>query len=92
VNYLGQGALVIGKRQGGRKTRFFLMFPDWALLPMVALATVATRDRKPGRHHGRVFADPAGHSARPVAALLKFAIRRRRIPARSTFRASTSCC
>ena len=41
LNYMGQGALVIGDPKG-LENPFFLMFPDWALLPMVALATVAT--------------------------------------------------
>src|SRR5438445_3484632 len=41
LNYLGQGALIIGDPKG-IENPFFLMFPDWALIPMVALATVAT--------------------------------------------------
>ncbi|MCA6124528.1 potassium transporter Kup [Bradyrhizobium sp. WSM 1704] len=41
LNYLGQGALLIGNPKG-IENPFFLMFPDWALIPMVALATVAT--------------------------------------------------
>jgi KUP system potassium uptake protein len=41
LNYLGQGALVIANPKGVENP-FFLMFPDWALIPMVALATVAT--------------------------------------------------
>jgi KUP system potassium uptake protein len=41
LNYLGQGALLIGNPQAVENP-FFLMFPDWALLPMVSLATVAT--------------------------------------------------
>ena len=41
ANYLGQGALVMGNPKAVENP-FFLMFPDWALLPMVALATVAT--------------------------------------------------
>src|SRR3954463_15830776 len=41
LNYLGQGALVLGD-PGAIENPFFLMFPDWALIPMVALATVAT--------------------------------------------------
>lgn len=41
LNYLGQGALVIADPKA-IENPFFLMFPDWALLPMVALATVAT--------------------------------------------------
>jgi KUP system potassium uptake protein len=41
VNYLGQGALLIGDPKA-IENPFFLMFPDWALIPMVALATAAT--------------------------------------------------
>ena len=41
MNYLGQGALVIGDPKA-IENPFFLMFPDWALIPMVALATAAT--------------------------------------------------
>jgi KUP system potassium uptake protein len=41
LNYLGQGALVIADPRAVENP-FFLMFPDWALLPMVCLATVAT--------------------------------------------------
>src|SRR4030081_2688266 len=41
LNYLGQGALVIADPKA-IENPFFLMFPDWALLPMVCLATAAT--------------------------------------------------
>jgi len=41
LNYLGQAALVIADPKAVENP-FFLMFPDWALLPMVALATAAT--------------------------------------------------
>jgi KUP system potassium uptake protein len=41
LNYLGQGALVLGD-PAAIENPFFLMFPDWALMPMVGLATVAT--------------------------------------------------
>ena len=41
LNYLGQGALVLGNAKA-IENPFFLMFPEWALLPMVVLATVAT--------------------------------------------------
>jgi KUP system potassium uptake protein len=41
LNYLGQGALVIGNPKAVENP-FFLMFPDWALIPMVTLATMAT--------------------------------------------------
>src|SRR5580658_9711179 len=41
VNYLGQGALVFAEPQA-IENPFFLLYPDWALIPMVVLATVAT--------------------------------------------------
>src|SRR5207244_4443013 len=41
LNYLGQGALVITDPKAVENP-FFLMFPDWALIPMVVLATMAT--------------------------------------------------
>ncbi|THV23253.1 potassium transporter Kup [Peteryoungia ipomoeae] len=41
INYLGQGALVL-KHPETASDPFFLMFPGWALLPIVVLATFAT--------------------------------------------------
>jgi KUP system potassium uptake protein len=41
LNYLGQGALVIGDSKM-IENPFYLMFPDWALLPMVVMSTAAT--------------------------------------------------
>jgi KUP system potassium uptake protein len=41
INYLGQGALVLDDPKA-IENPFFLMYPEWALLPMVVLATVAT--------------------------------------------------
>src|SRR5579862_425001 len=41
LNYLGQGALVFAHPKA-IENPFFLMYPDWALIPMVVLATVAT--------------------------------------------------
>jgi KUP system potassium uptake protein len=41
LNYLGQGAYVL-RHPEGLSDPFFLMFPDWARLPVVILATVAT--------------------------------------------------
>jgi KUP system potassium uptake protein len=41
VNYLGQGALVLADPKVIANP-FFLLYPEWALLPMVVLATVAT--------------------------------------------------
>jgi KUP system potassium uptake protein len=41
LNYLGQGALIL-RDEKGVANPFFLLFPSWARLPMVVLATVAT--------------------------------------------------
>jgi len=41
LNYFGQGALLL-KNPEAVKNPFYLMAPDWALLPLVGLATVAT--------------------------------------------------
>ena len=41
LNYLGQGALVLG-RPATIENPFFLMFPSWALWPIVLLSTAAT--------------------------------------------------
>ena len=41
LNYFGQGALLLSN-PAAVKNPFFMMAPDWALLPLVALATLAT--------------------------------------------------
>jgi KUP system potassium uptake protein len=41
INYLGQGALVLADPKA-IENPFFLLYPEWALLPMVLLATAAT--------------------------------------------------
>ncbi|MGD0245194.1 MAG: KUP/HAK/KT family potassium transporter [Streptosporangiaceae bacterium] len=41
LNYMGQGALILGDR-GSVSNPFFLLAPGWARLPMVFLAAVAT--------------------------------------------------
>jgi KUP system potassium uptake protein len=41
LNYLGQGALVLANARA-IENPFFLMYPDWALIPMVVLAAAAT--------------------------------------------------
>src|SRR6202165_2513893 len=46
LNYLGQGALVIADPRA-IENPFFLMFPDWALIPMVCLATPRTAIASP---------------------------------------------
>jgi KUP system potassium uptake protein len=41
INYLGQGALILGN-PAAIENPFFLLYPQWALIPMVVLATAAT--------------------------------------------------
>src|ERR1700704_6283147 len=41
LNYLGQGALVLTDPKA-IENPFFLLYPEWMLLPMVVMATVAT--------------------------------------------------
>jgi KUP system potassium uptake protein len=41
INYFGQGALVLGN-PAAIDNPFYRLLPDWALLPMVALAALAT--------------------------------------------------
>ncbi len=41
LNYFGQGALVLSN-PAAVENPFFLLLPDWSLLPMVVLATAAT--------------------------------------------------
>ena len=41
INYLGQGALLLGHPEAAQNP-FFLMAPEWARLPLVGIATAAT--------------------------------------------------
>ncbi|UCV19441.1 potassium transporter Kup [Ferribacterium limneticum] len=41
LNYFGQGALILAEPEAA-KNPFFLSAPEWALIPLVALATMAT--------------------------------------------------
>ncbi len=41
INYLGQGAMLLANPKA-IENPFFLMYPEWALIPMVLLATAAT--------------------------------------------------
>ena len=41
LNYMGQGALLLGNPHAAANP-FYLMAPDWARLPLVGLATIAT--------------------------------------------------
>ncbi len=41
INYFGQGAYLLGNPDGATNP-FFMMLPQWALMPMVLMATAAT--------------------------------------------------
>lgn len=41
LNYLGQGALILGN-SAAVENPFYRLYPEWALMPMVVLATLAT--------------------------------------------------
>ena len=41
LNYFGQGALLLGRPEAV-KNPFYMMAPEWALMPLVVLATAAT--------------------------------------------------
>ncbi len=41
LNYLGQGALIL-RNPAAAENPFYLLAPEWALYPMIALATLAT--------------------------------------------------
>ncbi|MBK5218505.1 MAG: potassium transporter Kup [Thermoleophilia bacterium] len=42
LNYMGQGALILGDPAANISSPFFLLVPDWGRVPMVLLATAAT--------------------------------------------------
>jgi KUP system potassium uptake protein len=42
LNYMGQGALIIGNPSASIASPFFLLVPHWGRMPMVLLATAAT--------------------------------------------------
>ena len=41
LNYMGQGALLLAD-PGKIESPFFLLYPEWAVLPMIGMATLAT--------------------------------------------------
>ncbi len=62
LNYFGQGALLL-KNPEAIKNPFFLLAPDWALVPMLILATLGDRHCLPGGDFRRVFSDAPGRAS-----------------------------
>ena len=67
LNYLGQGALVLADPKN-IENPFFLLYPEWALMPMVALATAATVIASQAVITGAYSLTRQAISARPAAA------------------------
>jgi KUP system potassium uptake protein len=61
LNYFGQGALLL-KNPEAIKNPFFLLAPDWALMPMLILATLATVIASQAVISG-VFSDAPGRAS-----------------------------
>ena len=87
LNYLGQGALVL-KHPEAMSDPFYLMFPEWALLPVVILATCATIIAAQAVITG-AFCSPVRRSISASFRVWLFSIRRKPRPARSIFPTST---
>jgi len=89
LNYLGQGALVLG-RPTAIENPFFLMYPNWALWPLVLLSTAATSSpvrlslQVPIRSHGRP-------SSSGFCLVSPFATPLEKCPGRFMWRVSTGC-
>ena len=64
LNYIGQGALLLRDPAGGREPLLPARCPEWALWPMVAIATAAAIVRLAGPHLRRLLAHQPGHPAR----------------------------
>ena len=60
LNYFGQGALLLAEPDA-IESPLFRMAPEWALYPLVVLATMADRHRLAGADLGRLLAHHAGH-------------------------------
>ena len=60
LNYFGQGALILTD-PAAADSPFYRLAPGWALIPMVALAALATIIASQVTHLRRLFADAAGH-------------------------------
>ena len=91
LNYFGQGALLLDD-PAAIENPFYLLAPDWALYPLVILATVATVIASQAVISGAFSitqqAIQLGYTAAPRGAAHLGAAR----SARSTCRPSTGCC
>jgi KUP system potassium uptake protein len=90
LNYFGQGALVLADHNTA-KIPFFLLYPDWALLPMVVLATVATIIASQAVISG-AYSLTTRRSSSACCRVSKFAIHRKRSSGRSICRGLIPCC
>ena len=90
LNYLGQGALVLG-RPAAIENPFFLMYPSWALWPLVLLTTAATVIASQA-----VITVPIRSRGRPCSSgcclASPFAIPPEKCPVRFMWPVSTGCC
>ncbi len=62
LNYFGQGALLL-KHPEAIKNPFFLLAPDWALIPLLILAALATVIASQAVISGVFFADASGRAS-----------------------------
>lgn len=62
LTYLGQGALVL-RDPSAVSNPFYEAVPDWALYPMIVLATAATVIALAGADHRRLFGGQPSHAA-----------------------------
>ena len=67
INYFGQGALVLAHPEAIANP-FYKLVPELAAAADGRACHRRDRDREPGRHHRRLFADTAGDPARSAAA------------------------
>jgi hypothetical protein len=75
LNYFGQGALLL-KNPAAVKNPFYMMAPDWALIPLLVLATMAAVIASQALDNGRIQCDQASDTAWLLAALQYFAYQR----------------
>ena len=71
INYLGQGALVLHDLSIVTRADFnpfFLLAPNWALIPLIVLSHRRCGNRQSGCDHRRIFAGAPSDPDRPGAA------------------------